>query len=297
MLLRSSDVSGSSSGFEREVVVQRLRQQRQRVDLQRQLVDHGHLVLGLGLGCGADRRRKVAEAHLVRIAAGFRRFVADRGIAFLGGCDVARGGEDHLAPSSRKALATAGGAGLDDDGMALRRARHGERPARLVVFALVVEPLDLGRIGEAAARLVHDQRTVFPGVPMAQHDFHEFVGAVVAVVMFEMGILAHVVGFAVIERGDDVPSRASARHQIEGGEAARDVERLEIGGRAGRSQPELCRDHAHRGQARSAGPSSRSGCRIRRCGRGRCRSGPASPVGRRRTPCGICPASRILAIS
>ena len=83
---------------------------------------------------------------------------------------------------------------------------------------------------------------------MAEHDFHEFVGAIVAVVMFEMGVLAHVVGLAVIERGDDVPARASARHQIEGGEAARDVERLVIGGRAGRPQPELRRDHAHRGQ-------------------------------------------------
>ena len=166
-----------------------------------------HLVLGLGLGRGADRRGQVAEEHLVGIAAGLRRLVADRRIAFLGGGDVARGGENHLAPSPGKALAAAGRAGLDDDGMALRRTRHGERPARLEELALVVEPLDLGRIGEAAALLVHDQRAVFPGVPMAEHDFHEFVGAVVAVVMFEMGVLAHVVGLAVIERGDDVPGR------------------------------------------------------------------------------------------
>ena len=27
---------------------------------------------------------------------------------------------------------------------------------------------------------------------MAEHDFHEFVGAVVAMIMFEMRILAHV---------------------------------------------------------------------------------------------------------
>ena len=200
-----------------------------------------HLVLGLSLGRAADGRGEVAEEHLVGIAAGFRRFVADSRIAFLGGGHVARGGEDHLAPSSRKTLAAAGCAGLDDDGMALRRARHGERTARLEELALVVEPLHLGRIGEAAARLVHDQRAVFPGVPMTEHDFHEFVGAIVAEVMFEMGVLAHVVGLAVIERGDDIPPRASARHQIEGGETARDVERLVIGGRAGRPQPELRR--------------------------------------------------------
>src|SRR5439155_425178 len=167
------------------------------------------------------------------IAAGFRCFVADGRIAFLGGGYVARGGEDHLAPSPRKALAAAGCAGLDDDGMALCRARHGERTARLEELALVVEPFHLGRISEAATLLVHDQRTVFPGVPMAEHDFHEFVGTIVAEVMFEMGVLAHVVGLAVIERGDDVPPRASAGHQVEGGEAAGDVERLVIGGRAG----------------------------------------------------------------
>ena len=64
-----------------EVEVQRFRQQRQRIDLQRQLVDQRHLVLGLRLGRAADRRGQVAEEHLVGIAAGFRRFVADRVIA------------------------------------------------------------------------------------------------------------------------------------------------------------------------------------------------------------------------
>jgi hypothetical protein len=83
---------------------------------------------------------------------------------------------------------------------------------------------------------------------MAKHDFQEFVGAVVAVIMLEMGILAHVVGFAVIERGDDVPGRAAARHQVQRRKAARDIERLVVSGRGSRTQSEPCRRHAHRGQ-------------------------------------------------
>ena len=107
MPLRSSVVSGSSSAFGGEVEVQAFREQRQCVDFQRQLVDHRHLVFGFGLGGGAHRRDEIAEAHLVGVAAGFRGFIADRLVTLLGGGDVARGGEDHLAPSPRKALAAA----------------------------------------------------------------------------------------------------------------------------------------------------------------------------------------------
>ena len=172
--------------------------------------------------------------------------------------------------------------------MALLRARHRERPARLEELPVVIEPLDLGRIGKPAALLVDEQRAVFPGIPVAEHDFHEFIGAVVAQIMLEMRVLAHVVGFAVVDRGDHVPGGAAAGHQVEGGEAARDVERFVIGGRAGRGEAELFGRPCPSWSARRSDPSSRSGCRIRRCGRDRCRSGPASPGGRRRTPCGIC---------
>ncbi len=121
-------------------------------------------------------------------------------------------------------------------------------PRELEELSLVIEPLDLGRIGEAAALLVDDQRAVFPGVPVAEHDLHEFVGAVVAQVMLEMLGAAHIVRFAVIDRGDDVPGGAAMGHEIEGGEAARHIERLEIGGRAGGAEAEPVGHHPHRGQ-------------------------------------------------
>ena len=182
-----------------EIVVQPLRQQRQRIDFQRQLFDHGHLVFGLGLGCASHRRDQIAEKHLVGIAAGLRGLIPDRFIALLGAGKIARGGEDDFAPSAGKTLAAAAGAGLDNDGMALLRARHRERSARLEELPLVVETLDLGRIGKAAAFLVYQERAVFPGIPVAEHHFHEFVGAVVTQIMLEMGVLAHIVRLAVID--------------------------------------------------------------------------------------------------
>ncbi len=121
-------------------------------------------------------------------------------------------------------------------------------PRDLKNCPVVIEPLDLVGIGKPAARLVDQQRAVFPGIPVAEHHFHEFVGAVVAQVMLEMGVLAHVVRFAVIDRGDDVPGGAAAGHQVERGEPAGDVERLVIGGRTGRGEAELFGRHAHRGQ-------------------------------------------------
>ncbi len=83
---------------------------------------------------------------------------------------------------------------------------------------------------------------------MAEHHFHEFVGAVVAQIVLEMLIAPHIEGLTVVDGSDDIPCGAAASHQIEGGEPARHVERLEIGGRAGRCEPEFLGDHCHRGQ-------------------------------------------------
>ena len=132
--------------------------------------------------------------------------------------------------------------------MALRRTRHGERPARTEVAALVVEAMNLVGLGEKPRRLVLDDGVVLPGVPMAEHDLHEFVGAVVAQVVAEHLVAAHILRFAVIERGDDVPGRAPLRHQIERREHARDMERLVVARRIGRAETEPLGRHAHHGE-------------------------------------------------
>ncbi len=132
--------------------------------------------------------------------------------------------------------------------MSLLRARHREGPARFEELAFVIEALDLGRIGKPAAVLVDQERSVFPGIPVAKHHLHEFVCAVVTEIVVEMRVLSHVVGFAVVDGGNDVPGRAAAGHQIEGGETAGDVERLVIGGRTGRCEAQSFGRHAHRRQ-------------------------------------------------
>ena len=132
--------------------------------------------------------------------------------------------------------------------MALRRARHRERPARAVVAALVVEAMNLVGIGEQAGRLVLDDGVVLPGVPMAEHDLHELVGAVVAQVVIDHLVAAHVLRLAVVERGDHVPGRAALRHQVERGEHARHVERLVVAGRIGGAEAEPLGRHAHDGE-------------------------------------------------
>ena len=129
--------------------------------------------------------------------------------------------------------------------MALRRARHGERTARLEELALVIEPLHLARVGVAAGLLVDDDGAVVPRVPMPEHDLHELVGPVVAQVVLQVLLAPHVERFAIVDRGHHVPGRAPVRHQIERGEAAGDVEGLEVGGRAGGGEAQLRGHRAH----------------------------------------------------
>ena len=83
---------------------------------------------------------------------------------------------------------------------------------------------------------------------MAKHHLHELVGAVVACVVLQMLVVAHVQRFAVVHRRDDVPGGAAASHQVERREHARHVKRLEIGGGAGGAEPETFGRHAHHGE-------------------------------------------------
>ena len=133
-----------------KVEVQAFRQQRQRIDFKRQLFDQRHLVLGFGLGRTGHRCRQIAQEHLVGIAAGLRGLVPDRVVALPGARQIARRREDDFAPASGEPLAAAAGAGLNNHGMALARARHRKRSARLEEFPVVIEPLDLVGVSEPA---------------------------------------------------------------------------------------------------------------------------------------------------
>ena len=240
---------GLVHGLGGEVEVQRLGQQRERVDFQRQGFDIGHLVLGLGAGGGADGVDQGAEMDLFGVAPGGGDLVLDGGVALLLNGEGAAAGEDHLGPASGKAAAAAGLAGLDDDRMALGRARHGEGAAGVEVFSPVVEAPYLVGVGEQAGVLVDHQGVGVPGFPVAGHDLQELVGAVIAAVVLGNLVAAHVPGLALVERGDDVPGGAAAGEVVHRGELAGDVERLVIGGGAGGAEAEAGGGHGHGHQA------------------------------------------------
>ena len=66
-------------------------------------------LVGLGETAGDLRAPAFIDgrgAFLINSTAGLGRFIADRGVAFLGAGEIACGGEDHLTPSPRKTLAS-----------------------------------------------------------------------------------------------------------------------------------------------------------------------------------------------
>ena len=101
------------------------------------------------------------------------------------------------------------------------------------------------KVGEDAAHAVGDDRVVLPGVPVAEHDAHELVGAVVARVVHHVDLAAHVVRLSIIHRCPHVPRRAAAQHVIDGLEPAGDVEWFVIGGGGGGADAEAGGAEAH----------------------------------------------------
>ena len=169
--------------------------------------------------------------------------------------DLARGlearvaREDQLAPARGKAPAAAALPRLDHDRVALGRARYGEGPARAVVLALMIEAPHLVGVGEALRCLVHDQRVVGPRVPMAVHDLHELVGAVIARIVLDRLLEPHVARLHVVHGGHHVPGGAPARHQIECLEQPGDVVGVIVGGRVCGADAEPLGRHGDRHQA------------------------------------------------
>ena len=85
-------------------------------------------------------------------------------------------------------------------------------------------------IAETARGFINNQRIIFPGIPMAEHDFHKFISAVIAPVMFHHFVMAHIGRFAIIQGCHDIPGRAPRTHQIQSLHGARHMEGLVISG-------------------------------------------------------------------
>ena len=145
-------------------------------------------------------------------------------------------GEDDLGPPGGEVPPAPGRAGLEQHRPALRRPRHRQRPAHLEPLAVVVELVDLVRVGEDAVGPVEDQRVVLPRVPQPGGGLEELVGPVVAGVVGQHLVDAEVLRLAVVHRGHHVPGRPAAGEVVEGGEGPGHVERGVVGGRVGGTQ-------------------------------------------------------------
>src|SRR5262245_38664509 len=115
--------------FGREVEVERFREKRERVDLERQLINEGPFVLSFYPARGGHRGDQMRDLDLLGIAAAAGHLRFESRIVALPDPNVRIDDEDQLAPLRPEALATTALAGLDDDRTALRGPRHGERPA------------------------------------------------------------------------------------------------------------------------------------------------------------------------
>ena len=188
------------------------------------------------------------DLERIRRAAVFDDARLQVGVELARRLELLRHGEQHLGGARRKLAAGVGLAGLHDHRLALRRARHHQRPAHREVLALVMQHVHLGRVEEQARRLVQDEGVVLPGVPQPLRHLDELGGAAVAVGMRGMLVVAEVERLRRRRRGHHVPADAALAHLVERGEHPRHMERIEIGGGRRRDQADVARHRRQRAE-------------------------------------------------
>ena len=119
-------------------------------------------------------------------AAVFRHAALQVGIGGLGRLQLLHHREHDVGGARRQLQSRRRAAGLDDDRMALRAARHVDRALDLEEPALVVERAHLAGIDVTAGRLVGDDRAVVPAIPQPADDIDELVGALVAQLVLDV---------------------------------------------------------------------------------------------------------------
>ncbi len=140
-----------------------------------QLAVVGRFLLRLGLGRRDGDRQPRQNAQLLDRAAILDHALLDVGVVGLRLVDVAEWAEDHVGDAGGQVAPIVGLPGLDDHGVALRRARHIQRTLHREPLVLVFERVDL-----AGVDLAVDKRIVLPGIPQLLDQRHKLAGAVVA---------------------------------------------------------------------------------------------------------------------
>ena len=150
-----------------------------------------------------------------------------------GPLDAGVAGEDDLGPAGGEVPAPTGRSGLEQDRATLGRARDGQGTPGPEPLALMVQLVDLVRVGEHAADPVEHEGVVLPGVPQSGRGLEELVGPVIALVVAQHLVDTVILRFAVVHRGHNVPRGPATGEMVQGGEGPGHVERRVVGGRVG----------------------------------------------------------------
>jgi hypothetical protein len=209
-------------------------------------------LFGLGLGRRGDHRQARQHAQLVGRAAVADQTLAQIVVVGFGLVDVAVGREDHVGDAGREVAPVGRLASLNNDRMALGRARNVERAAHFEPLALVVDGVDA-----LGLDLAIDKGVVLPAIPQLFDQRHHFASAVVAGGVFEMLLFAEVegdlvaarvFGDRVAEAGHNVPSRPPVADMVDRGEFARQLVGFVVGRRDRGGEADMLGVGRQRGQ-------------------------------------------------
>ena len=158
------------------VELQLLGEVAQRVLGDDQPVQLGLELARLGLGVADDRHDARQDEHRVGVPAGRRGPPLEVGVERLRLLERLLRGEDRLGVAGGELLAVLRGPGLHQQRVALRRARHVQRPGDLEVLARVVGGVDQSLVAPEPGLLVAQDRRVVPAVPELLGDLEELRG-------------------------------------------------------------------------------------------------------------------------
>ncbi|MEY9549382.1 hypothetical protein ABIF67_003447 [Bradyrhizobium japonicum] len=201
-----------------------------------------------GFSIAEDDRHHVEHQDLRRVAAERGGFLADRGDARRNDLGRRSRHEHAFGMLRRELPAARRGAGLVQHRRPLRRRlAEMDGVADAIIRALMIDAMNLARIGEDAARPVAQNGVVLPAAfPELVDHLHIFVGDVVAVVVSGLLVLAGAARGAVEIAGDDVPADPSLGEMVERRHPPRErVGRFE-GQVTGDTEAEIFRHRRHR---------------------------------------------------
>ena len=207
-------------------------------------------VLGLGLLVGLidhDGEHRV-DLHIVPVTALGLDLVADP-VGHVPGEVRAQGADEHgFGVLACEGLPARGGPGLEDQRRALRAGLGERRTRHREVLALVLDRVDLGRIGvDPALHVLHDG-VVLPGaLPQLVADVEELLGELVALVVLDLRGQALVLGGRGQVGGHHVEAHAPAGQMIQRRVLAGQRVRLLVGDRTGHAEAEVLGHRGHGG--------------------------------------------------